>query len=181
VIRREEKKQAPRRAILVGACVAVAVLLGTAYANAYALNNIQYRVADVSMFDYATLSSEVRLEACNPTPFPAGFDRFSAIVNYKQGEFARIVVAGGTVMPYQSSNFNGDLKLSAQTISGLIIVLADAVGGKDSPYNEDDITLKVTVDANILGIMPYSQTKEFAYAEFKQFMSAQQADRYLCG
>jgi hypothetical protein len=181
VARGQVKSQVPIRVILVGAGVALAVLMAALFANNYALSNMQYRLASVSAFDYTSLTSQVKLEACNPTAIPAGFDRFSAIVDYRQSEFARITVVGGSVMPYQSSTFDGDLKLSAQTVSGLIIALADAVGGTDSQYNENDISLKMTLDAKILGIMPYSQTKEFTFAEFQQFMSTQQADQYLCG
>ena len=177
---RREKTHVPVRVIILGISVAVAVLMATFIANDYALSRMQFRVNDVSEFDYTSLTSKVALEACNPTAFPAGFDRFSAVVHYKEGEFARIRVDGGAVMPYQSSTFNGELRLSAQTVSGLIIALADAVGGKDSPYNENDITLTVTMDAKVLGIMPYSQTKEVTFSQFQQFMSTSQADQYSC-
>lgn len=181
VMRRQQKREVPTRAIIVGASVAVVMLVATFFANSYALSNMQYRVVDVSDFDYTTLASDVALEACNPTAFPAGFDKFSAVVDYRQGEFARINVEGGSVMPYQASTFDGELKLSAQTVSGLIIALADAVGGTDSPYNENDITLKVTMDARILGIVPYTHTQEFTFSQFQQFMGAQQAEKYQCG
>ena len=180
VIPRRGKRQVPVRVIVVGAGVALVVLMAALFASNYALNSMQYRLASVSAFDYTSLTSQVKLEACNPTAFPAGFDRFSAIVDYRRSEFARITIDGGSVMPYQSSTFDGELKLSAQTVSGLIIALADALGGTGSGYDENDISLKMTVDAKVLGIMPYSQTREFTFVEFQQFMSTQQAEHYLC-
>lgn len=184
VVRKKEKRQerhSPKRVIVAASVVAIGVLAATFFANSYALSNMQYRVNDVSTFDFSSLTSDIVLEACNPTAFPVAFDRFSAVVNYKQGELGRIEVSGGTVMPYQGSTFPGELKLSAQTISGLIIALAGSLAGNDSPYDENDITLMVTTDARILGIMPYSESKEFTFDEFQQFMSAQQADQYQCG
>ncbi|HKU50453.1 MAG TPA: hypothetical protein VJP79_10915, partial [Nitrososphaera sp.] len=179
---RRKKAPLPIRKIAISAGVAAAVLIAVFYANSYALDNMQFKVNDVSEFNFASLTSDVNLEACNPTVFPASFDRFSAVVHYKQGEFARMNVNGGMLMPYQAAPFNGELKLSAQTVSGLVIALADAVGGKDSPYNEGDITLTVTVDARVLGIAPYSQTRQFTFSEFQQFMANQPgADHYLCG
>jgi hypothetical protein len=88
---------------------------------------------------------------------------------------------GGTVMPYQAATFDGELKLSAQTISGLIVALAGAIGGNDSPYNENDISMIVTVDARILGFFPYAESREFTFSELRQFMSFQQAEQYQCG
>jgi hypothetical protein len=181
VMRRQQKRELPTRAIIVGSSVAVVMLIATFFANSYALSNMQYRVVNVSDFDYTTLASDVTIQACNPTAFPTGFDKFSAIVDYRQGEFARISVDGGSVMPFQASSFDGQLKLSAQTVSGLVIALADAIGGTDSPYNENDITLVVTMDARILGIVPYTHTQEFTFSQFQQFMGAQQADQYQCG
>jgi len=181
IVHRNERRHIPIRVIIVGIVVAASVLMASFFANSYALDNMQYRIIDVYDFDYATLTSKVRVEACNPSAFPAGFDKFNAVVHYQQKEFGRLSVEGGSVMPYQSSAFDGQIKLSGNIVQGLIIALADAVGGKDSPYNENEITLTMTVESRVLGIWPYSQSREFSFAEFQQFMSTQQADRYFCG
>jgi hypothetical protein len=183
VVRKREKRHEakPTRVIAISIVVAIGALVATFFANTYALNNMQYRVNDVSAFDYSSLTSDVVLEACNPTAMPVAFDKFSAVVNYRQGELGRIEVSGGTVMPYQASTFPGELKLSARIISGLIIALAGSLAGNDSPYDENDITLIVTTEAKILGIIPHSESREFTFAEFQQFMSSQQAEQYQCG
>ncbi|HEY7733282.1 MAG TPA: hypothetical protein VIB07_00655 [Nitrososphaera sp.] len=175
-----ESKQIPKKPIMIGAVAAIAILLVNFIGMSYALGSMQFRIREVSGIDLASLSSSVKLEACNPTVFPASFDKFSTEVNYRNGQFASMAVDGGYVMPYQSSQFDGKLRLNTQTVSGLIFALADAVGGRDTPYNENDISLKMTVDAKILGFIPYSQTRQFAFAEFKEFMSAQKSDEYFC-
>ena len=180
IIHRKQKRSIPVRIIIIGAVVAISLIMASFYGNSYALDNMQYRAKNVSEFDFTSLTSQVELEACNPTAFPSSFDKFSAVVNYRGGEFARINVDGGQVMPYSASSFEGELKLSAMTVSGLVIALADAIRGVDSPYNENDITLKITTEATILGIAPYTHTQEFTFSEFRQFMSTQQADSYQC-
>lgn len=177
----------PKRVIFLGAGAAVAVLLVSMYGSSYAVNNMQFKIIEVSDFDFASLSSNAKLEACNPTAFPGGFERFDAVVHYRDGEFARLSVEGGPLMPYESSSFDGKLKLSAQTVSGLVIALASAVGGNGNnnedgqiKYNEEDITLTMTVDAKLLGIVPFSQKQEFTFSEFQQFMGAQKSDTYHC-
>jgi hypothetical protein len=180
VVRRTQKRHFPVRAIGTGIGIAAILMVAGFFGNNYALENMQFKVKRVSGFDYGSLTSQVELEACNPTAFPAGFDRFDAIVYYRGGEFARIAVKGGSVMPYQSAPYDGNLKLSAQTVSGIVIALADTVGGKDSPYDENEITIKMTMESKVLGLMPYSQTKEFTFAQFQEFMGTKSADKYLC-
>lgn len=174
-------KQIPKKPIMIGAVAAIAILLVNFIGMSYALGSMQFRIREVSGIDLASLSSSVELEACNPTVFPASFDKFNTEVNYRSGQFASMVVDGGYVMPYQSPEFNGKLTLNIQSVNDLVgIALAGALGGRDTVHNENDISLKMTVDAKILGIIPYSQTREFAFAEFQEFMSVQKADEYFC-
>ncbi|MCI0560333.1 MAG: zinc ribbon domain-containing protein [Nitrososphaera sp.] len=180
VVHRHARNRVPKRVIFIGAGAALAVIIASFVGSSHALNNMQFRIREVSGFDFGSLSSSVKLEACNPTAFPASFDKFSAVVNYRSAEFARMTVDGGTVMPYQASTFDGELKLSAQQVSGLILELGKAVGGGGTGYDESDIALKMTTDAKVLGVFPSSQTREFTFEEFQQFMSTQRADKYLC-
>lgn len=180
VVRRKERMHIPFRAIATGVGVAAILVIAGYFGNNHALNNMQFKVTSVSAFDFASLTSQVGLEVCNPTAFPAGFDKFDAILYYRGSEFARIAATGGLVMPYQAAPYDGQLKLSAQTVSGVVIALADAVGGKDSPYEENEITVKMMTESKVLGLFPYSDTREFTFAQFQEFMSAQSADKYLC-
>lgn len=164
----------------MAAIVVIVIVVGGFFANSYALNNLQFRISDVSEFDYASLSSKVQMDVCNPSAFPASFDRFNAVIHYKGGDFASMSIDGGNVMPYQPARFDGKLGLEAQTVSGLIVAFADAVAGQDTAYNEDDISMTMTVDAKILGVMPYSQTRDFTFSEFQQVMSLQQTSSYSC-
>jgi hypothetical protein len=176
-VRRQEKSRGFSRVMVMGIGVAVAVLVGTFLGNNYALNSMQFRVNDVSEFDIASMSSTIKLDACNPTVFPAGFDRFSAVIKYRQAEFARVTVDGDLVMPYQAATFDGEMSLSADIISGLVLALGEP---GNSPYNENDMTVAMTMDAKILGIVPYSQSDEFSFSEFQQVAGEDQSAQYSC-
>jgi hypothetical protein len=179
--RERASKQIPKKPIIVGAVVAIAILLVNFIGMSYALSNMQFRITKVAGFDLASLSSSVQLEACNPTVFPASFDKFSAEMKYRNVLFSSMTIDGGYVLPYQSSEFNGNLRLNTQSVDELVgIALAGALVGRDTPHSVNDMSLKMTVDAKILGIIPYSQTREFAFAEFQEFMSVQKADEYFC-
>ena len=139
---------------------AIGMIAASYYANSYALNSMPFRVREVTDFDFNTLSSSMQMDACNLTTFPATFDRFEATMNYQRDDFASMPIDGGTVMPYQSTSLDGRPALNANTVSGLIIAFAAAMAGQDTAYNEDNILLTMTVDARVMGIVPYSQTHE---------------------
>jgi hypothetical protein len=139
---------------------AIGMIAASYYANSYALNSMPFRVREVTDFDFNTLSSSMQVDACNLTAFPATFDRFEATMNYQRDDFASMPIDGGTVMPYQSTSLDERPALNANTVSGLIIAFAAAMAGQDTAYNEDNISLTMTVDARVMGIVPYSQTHE---------------------
>lgn len=141
---------------------AIGMIATSYYANSYALNSMPFRVREVTDFDFDfnTLSSSMHVDACNLTAFPETFDRFEATMNYQRDDFASMPIDGGTVMPYQSTSLDGRPAVGANTLSGLIIAFAAAMAGQDTAYNEDNISLTMTVDARVMGIVPYSQTHE---------------------
>jgi hypothetical protein len=52
------------------------------------------------------------------------------------------------------------------------------MAGQDTAYNEDNISLTITVDARVMGIVLYSQTHEWMLAEFRRVMSAQPDEEF---
>jgi len=169
-----------KRVTVIAAIAVIGITVVSFIANSYALDSLQFRVRDVSDFDFTSLSSKVRMDACNPSAFPTGFDRFNAVIHYRGGDFAHMSVKGGTVMPYQPARFDGKLTMDAQIVSGMIVAFADAVAGQDTAYNEDDISMTMTVEARILGVIPYTQARDFTFSEFRQAMSLQRNTEYSC-
>ncbi len=137
---------------------AIGMIATNYYANSYALNSTPSRVREVTDFDFDTLSSSMHVDACNLTAFPATLDRFEATMNYQRDDFANMPIDGGTVMPYQSTSLDVRPAVDANTLSGLIIAFAATMAGQDTAYNEDNISLTMTVDARVMGIVSYSQT-----------------------
>jgi hypothetical protein len=159
---------------------AIVMMAASYFANSYALNNLQFRVREVTNFDYNSLSSSMRLDACNPTAFPASFDKVETVMNYQGEDFARMSIAGSTVFPYQSTSLDGKLALNADKVSGLVIALAAALSGQNTAYDENELSLTMRVDARILGVIPYSQTHQYTFSEFRQVMGAQPGQEFAC-
>lgn len=178
------------RTVAIGAGLFIAMLIFGFYAGSHALGSLQYRITSVSAFDFDSLSSSVKMDVCNPTPFPATIDGVTTVVYYRGEEHARIVpaseaaaagvngsappVAPVMVMPYQSKSLDARLGPGAQTdtVSDPTFPLTEAVAGREiAGYNEADFSVAVTTEARILGMTPYSNTHQYSLAEFRNMHS----------
>jgi hypothetical protein len=157
---------------------AMALVVAGFFANNYAFASMQFRIRDASDFDYNSLTSTISVDACNPTAFPASFDHLKAVMHYRGGDFAVMSVDGGSVMPYKSSTFAGTMGLTGKSVSGLLIAFPDVIAGADTAYNEEDVSLTMTVDGRIMNIMPYSHSRDFSFAEFRAM--SMQGEGYSC-
>jgi hypothetical protein len=157
---------------------ALAIVVAGFFANSYAFSSLQFRISDASDFDYSSLSSTVSVDACNPTAFPASFDRLEAVMHYRGGDFAALSVDGGSVMPYKSSTFAGAMGLTGNSVSGVMVAFPDVIAGTETAYNEEDISLTMTVDGRIMNIVPYSHSRVFTFSEFKAM--SMQGEGYSC-
>jgi hypothetical protein len=152
--------------IVVGA--AMALVVAGFFANSYAFSSLQFKIRDASGFDYNSLSSAASVEACNPTAFPASFDRLEAVMHYRGGDFAVLSINGGSVPPYKSSMFAGTMEPAGESVSGLLVAFPDVVAGTDTAYNEEDISLTMTVNGRIMNVVPYSHSSVFSLSEFRE-------------
>jgi len=157
-----------RPAAIIATVATIGILVVSFISSSYSLNGLQFHVNKVSVFDYASLSSAVQINVCNPSVFPTSFDKYNIVIHYRGKDFASMSVNGGMLMPRQTVQFDGKLKLDSQLVSGLIVAFADAVAGRDTAYNTQDISLTTTVDAKLLGVFPYTQTREITFSEFQQ-------------
>lgn len=137
----------------------VAVLFIAAFAvNAYAASSLQFHAAGARNFDLATLSSDLIVEACNPTAFPVSFDEYRIDVYYRGDTLATMSLSGTTIMPESSERLTGVVDISGSTTAGLFAqALADALSGRES---ESQVTATSTLSSRVLGIIPVSDTKE---------------------
>jgi hypothetical protein len=171
--------------IIIGVCVvgAIAVILLAGYSiNTYAVSSLQFRSAGGRDLDLATLSADVRVEACNPTSFSASFDKYHMAVMYKGKEFATMDVKGGTVSPKQSAILDGNVAIDREIMAGMFMQgLVDGFSGKQTPeFNQDDMTVNTTLEAKVLGFMPYTEAKTHTMTEFQDIMSSQNSGSFSC-
>jgi len=166
----------------VGVAIGGAIFIALVLMNYYAVNNLQFRSKGMENFDFVTFSMDMQLDACNPTYFPAYFDKMLLVVNYKGKQFATMTLHGTTIMPKQAVTLNGNMAVNAQMVAGLFLQgFASAFSGQSQQaFNENDLTFKVALDTKTLGFIPLSLSHEFSYNEFQQIMNSRKTSQFSC-
>ncbi len=153
-------------AIAGGAGGIVAIFVVALVVNYYAVSNLQFRAqeGDSGDFDFTKFSASALIDACNPTAFPASFERYTVDVYYRDENFATMMIDGATIMPNDSETLHGTVDINGEMIAGLLLQgLADAFSGESEQqpaFGEEDITATATLETKLLGIIPISQTEE---------------------
>jgi hypothetical protein len=166
----------------IGSGVLIVALIVSISLNYYALSNLQFRARQAENFDFATMSMDVLFEACNPTTIPAGFDKLQMVVYYKDRDFATLTVHGGTLPPNQITVLRGNMAFNAQVVTGLFIqAFVDAFSEQQTQLDQQDMTVKTILDAKMMGIFPFSQSRTFTMVEFQEFMaSSERSGEFSC-
>jgi hypothetical protein len=167
---------------VIGAGLLVVAFVVSYSLNHYALSSLQFRASEAGGFDFATMSGDLFIEACNPSPVAASFDRYQMIAYYKDTDFATLAVQGGDVPPNQITVLRGNMDINGQAVTGIFMEeLADAFSGRQTEGSEEDMTIKTILDAKVMGIFPYSQTRTFSMTEFQESMeSSGDSDGFSC-
>jgi hypothetical protein len=156
-------------AIAGGAGGIIAIFVVALIINYYATSNLQFRAQGGGDFDFTTFSTSALIDACNPTAFPASFERYTVGVYYKNENFATVMIDGATIMPNDSETLHGTVDINGEIIAGLFLQgLADSFSGQSeqqAAFGEEDITAKTTLETKLLGIIPISQTEDIDLSE----------------
>lgn len=164
-----------RKAIIagIGGGTAVAIFIGLTAMSFYALTQLQLTPRSVGNFDFKTLSLDVELNACNPTTFPASFNKVELVLYWQSEEFLTVTLKGNTIMPNQDATLNGKLALNQDLDYWKAYWIF-------ASFNESDLSLKITLTTNVMGFIPYSQSKMFDYAEFRELLLSPNVTQYSC-
>ena len=169
----------------IGVGVGVGIVFLFVGLNLYSISNLQFRghnfnSIDFSKFDLADASMDFQLEACNPTFFPASFKNLKVDIAYKSTSFGTLTVWGKTVPPNSASVVDGRLKVNAVAMAGLFLELMKAEFSHTKPnVDPNELRYIATLDAPVLGVIPFSLSKTYLPTEFFDMLQGQ-GNAYSC-
>ncbi len=160
-------------AIIVVAIAVIAVLQYYALSN---LQEIQFSPRSLGAFDMENYSLGIEIDACNPTDFPTGFDKIRFELDNRSQEFASMTLQGDTLMPGEAVTLRGTLQIRSESVEHFWWKIYNIY----TSFNEDNLSLKVTLDTRLFGIIPISVDRDFDYDEFVALLVARQATQFSC-
>lgn len=155
----------------VAAVIFIALLAASSYANA----SLQYRSRGAQGFNFSDSTTDVAMDVCNPTSFPAGFDRLEFVAIYGDSEFADIEFKDAAVAANSQAAVGGTLDVDGRAaLAAVFQAFADSLNGED--VEQDDIRIKMTSESRLLGFVPATQSAEMSGDEFSDMMDGSSFD-----
>jgi hypothetical protein len=156
--------------VAVGIAAVVAVFVLLLAASNYANASLQYRSRGAQGYDFSKSSTDVAMDVCNPTPFPASFDRLQFVASYKDSDLATIKFENGSTPANAATTVEGALQVNGRgALAAVFQSFADSLNGKST--GDASMNVKMTSESRLLGLVPVSQSKEMSGDEFSQMMS----------
>lgn len=160
------------KAAYLAAGAAVAIFVALLAASSYANASLQYRSRGASGFNFSDSTTDVAMDVCNPTPFPAGVDRLEFVALYRDGQFAEMEFEDVAVAANSQAVVDGTLDVDGRAaLAAVFQAFADSLNGED--VDQSDIRIKMTSESRLLGFVPSAQSTEMSGEEFSAMMNAE--------
>lgn len=165
----------------LGIGIPVALILIVLVLNVFAINNLQFRAHSVESFDIVDMSADAKFEVCNPTFFPASFNTLEIDMIYKSTDFGTFTVWGKTIPSQSPTVVDGRLNINGQAVFQLFVAaMGSAFGGQEMDFDPEQIRFITTLDAPILGVIPFSVSQNYSADEFQKIIQGDN-DAWSCG
>jgi len=98
--------------------VLILIILGL---NMFAISNLQFRGQSIESLDIVDMSADTKFEICNPTFFPASFEKLEIAMNYKSTNFGTFTMWGKTIQPQSPILVDGRVNVNGQAVMQLLL------------------------------------------------------------
>ncbi|MHB8602132.1 MAG: hypothetical protein ACYC6W_09030 [Nitrosotalea sp.] len=158
----EPTKRSPaKKYASVGIIIAI-IIVAYVGLDVYAVNNLQFRPHHGQQVAISDTELSIQTDACNPSYFPATFTKYEIVAFYNSDIIEKATVGGSTLSPK-----------SAATLNGIFAINKDAVtkiGQQNATFDPTKATITTTVNAPILGFIPYAVDKKYPAIEFQNMI-----------
>jgi hypothetical protein len=160
------------RYIAAGAAAVVVIFVLLLAASSYANASLQYRSRGAQGYNFAQSSTDIAMDICNPTPFPAGFDRLQFVATYRDSDFATMKFENvSSIPPNKAVAVDGALQVNGRAaLAAVFQSFADSLNGKNTG-DTNSMKVKMTSESRLLGFVPVSQSKEMSADEFSNMIN----------
>ncbi len=152
----------------------IAVFFAYSAWNITALEDLRVGPPDGGAFSFFEASNGRAIAVCNASPFYVSMSGLDITVLYQGDEKGTYSFASGALAPYASSILNGTFRSESYAESQYIFLHMDGQFSGDVPARLDPgmMLVRTDVKTSILGVIPYSVTKEHPAYDYYSLVNA---------
>lgn len=153
---------ASRKKVAIIASIIAAVVLAYVVLDAYSVSMLEFRPHPGSQYQVSPTEVHIEADVCNPSIFPATFGRYEIVAFYNSEMIERADIDGTTVSPKSMSTLEGVFALNMDAVQRL--------SQENATFNPALARITTTVDAPILGAIPFSVQKQYSAEQFQEVL-----------
>ncbi len=141
--------------------------------NIYGAEQIQFVSSNQEKFSYFEIINNGKISICNTLPFYVTFDKLDVIMIFDQVEKGTLNIQGMTLPPSSITPVEGNFKSELFEEIQYLALHFDGMFSEATPIRIDPNRLIIVTETHtsLLGIIPYSVTKQFSALEFWNMMN----------
>lgn len=141
--------------------------------NIYAVEQLQFSVADKEKFNYFDIINDAKVSVCNPLPFYVNFNEFNMIMVFEGKDKGIFSVQGTTLPPWSSLEIEGNFHSETFQEIQYIALHFDGMFSESTPVRIDPRKLVIVteIETPIIGVVPYTVTKQYSGLDFWNAMN----------
>ena len=158
--------------VIIASIVIAAPFVFSAW-NIYAVEQIQLVGYEQEQFEYFGIVNDGKISVCNPLPLNVNFNKLDITMVLDQREKGTFSVQDITLSPSSITNLEGVFSSEGFQEAQYLALHFDGMFGSDQPIRIDPNRFSITTEIHtpILGIIPYSVTKQHSGFDFWNMMN----------
>jgi len=159
--------------IVIVASIVIALPFVYGGLNIYGAEQIQFVSSNQEKFSYFEIINNGKISFCNPLPFYVTFDKLEVIMIFDQVEKGTLNIQGMTLPPSSITPVEGNFKSELFEEIQYLALHFDGMfsGATIMRIDPNKLIILTETHTSLLGIIPYSVTKQFSALDFWSMMN----------
>ena len=158
--------------IVIISIIVILVSIGYSSLNLISTNNMQIKWATKN-FDFLSILYGGNLEICNNSDYPASFTKYTFTILYDSKPLGKFTTQGIGIAPHSKSNVAGKFTADDKQVAEIFFSFLDTeIKGTDvSRVDANKMQVLTTLDAKVIGVIPFSISHEYSGQEFLKILN----------
>jgi hypothetical protein len=165
------KKTLTKKYVLIGIISAI-VFFSYVGLDVYAVNSLQFRPHHGQQTIISETQLAIKSDVCNPAYFPSTFAKYEITAFYNSNEIEKATITGSTLSPKSAVILDGIFSINKEAVT--------KIGKENATFDPTKATITTSVDAPILGFIPYTVNKKYPAQEFQNMIKNPTTGTFDC-